>query len=133
VPVLRGADAAPAEVARPARRIAVVAIAVWEDAGVDCAKVLAERGARFELLLTGDKQAKRWGVKGTPGLFVLDRQGVVVYDRSAHPYTPPPGADGRIPDRATGIARSAAAWGEAVAAVVERELARERAEPGSAR
>ncbi len=33
------------------------------------------------LLLNGDEVAAEWGVKGTPGLFVIDRDGKVVYKR----------------------------------------------------
>ncbi|HET9484413.1 MAG TPA: TlpA disulfide reductase family protein, partial [Xanthomonadales bacterium] len=64
-------------------RAAVIAVSVWEDAGVKADAVLKERGFDFISIPKGDKQAKPWGVKGTPGLFVVDRSGKVVYDRNA--------------------------------------------------
>lgn len=38
----------------------------------DPAKVLAERGYDFTLLLNGDDVAKRLGIHGTPGLLIVD-------------------------------------------------------------
>jgi hypothetical protein len=46
----------------------------------------------FSFLLRGDKQAAAWRVKGTPGLFVLDAQGQIIYDRNARPMRATGGA-----------------------------------------
>jgi len=56
------------------------ALNVWEDG--DPVAHLRERGYQFDLLLDADAVAGAWGVKGTPGLFVVDRSGRVLYVRS---------------------------------------------------
>jgi thiol-disulfide isomerase/thioredoxin len=66
-------------------KIAVVAISVWEDDVQDAYPVIRQSNYPFSFLLRGDKQTAAWRVKGTPGLFVLDAQGMVIYDRNARP------------------------------------------------
>lgn len=43
---------------------------------------LRERKQTFTLVRDGDSIAERYGVKGTPGLFLVDAQGNIVYKRS---------------------------------------------------
>lgn len=55
------------------------AIDVWEDG--DPVAHFDEHGFTFTLLLSGEPVADAWDVKGTPGLFVVDRGRTVVYQR----------------------------------------------------
>ena len=55
------------------------ALNVWEDG--DPAAHMRERGYSFELLLAAEPAARAWGVKGTPGLFVVDADHRVRYVR----------------------------------------------------
>jgi thiol-disulfide isomerase/thioredoxin len=108
---------------RHGNAIAVIAVSVWEEAEVDPAAVLAERGYAFEVLLKGDKSGKRWGVKGTPGLFVVGRDGIVVFDRNARPIKTDSGSDQPVvTDRARLAARSAEHWAAAVAEAIDAAL-----------
>ena len=43
---------------------------------------LRERGQTFTLVRDGDAIAEQYGVKGTPGLFLVDAKGDIVYQRS---------------------------------------------------
>lgn len=105
-------------------RVVVVAVNVWEDAEADPAAVLREAGHDFVLLLRGGKAARAWGVRGTPGLFVVDRQGLVIYDRSARPIRadtlPDASPDGHRP----AARRSAEIWAADLRRVLDAELAR---------
>jgi thiol-disulfide isomerase/thioredoxin len=103
-------------------RIAVVAVSVWEEQGVDPFVVMRDRGHPFVVLAKGDKQTKKWGVKGTPGLFVLDASGKVVFDRNAHVYTTSASGETGMTDRRTGIQRSARMWADAVAEALATQL-----------
>jgi thiol-disulfide isomerase/thioredoxin len=64
-------------------RVQVVALSFMDDGNP--AAYLAERGYDFRLILHSEEVAKRWGVKGTPGLFLADQSGRVVFSRSAIP------------------------------------------------
>lgn len=55
------------------------AIDVWEDG--DPVAHFNEHGFTFTLLLSSEPVADAWGVKGTPGLFVVDRDRTIVYQR----------------------------------------------------
>lgn len=46
----------------------------------DPAQVLGEYGYQFRLLAKADPVAEAWGVKTTPGLFLTDASGKVVFD-----------------------------------------------------
>lgn len=99
-------------------RIAVVAVDVWEDDVADAKPIIEQGGFGFDYLMKGDKQTKKWGVKGTPGLFVVDRAGVVVYDRSARPVkAAPEGAPKSTP------ASSAEHWCKDVRTALDASLA----------
>jgi cytochrome c biogenesis protein CcmG/thiol:disulfide interchange protein DsbE len=64
-------------------RVQVVALNFRDDD--DPAAYLAERGYGFRLILHSEEVAKSWGVKGTPGLFLADQSGRVVFSRGAIP------------------------------------------------
>lgn len=104
-------------------QVAIVAIDVWDEPEVDPYAWMRAQGYGFAVLGRGDRAAKAWGVKGTPGLFVVDAAGVVRFDRSARPFAPAPvdAMQSGIPDRRTGTERSAALWAAAVEQSV-REL-----------
>lgn len=69
-------------------RVEVVAVDLWEEGPDDWRADFVSAGYDFRVLLAGDEVAKSWGVKGTPGLFVVDAQGVVVFDRYARSFEP---------------------------------------------
>lgn len=58
--------------------IEVLALNVFEDA--DSSAFLDEYGYEFRLVPSADAVAPAYGVKGTPGLFLVDRQGRIRYD-----------------------------------------------------
>lgn len=109
-------------------RVVVVAVNAWEDAETDPAAVLREGGHDFVLLVKGGKAAKAWKVRGTPGLFVVDRDGVVIYDRNARPLRVDPAAAPATPTEEAGsvrpsVQRSAEHWATELRRVLEVELA----------
>jgi len=61
-------------------RLNVYAIDIKEDG--DPVKTLRERKLGFTLILDGDAIADQYAVKGTPGLFLVDASGKVIYHRS---------------------------------------------------
>ena len=61
-------------------KLDVYAIDIKDDG--DPLAELAERGQSFTLVRDGDAIADQYGVKGTPGLFLVDAQGVIVYRRT---------------------------------------------------
>jgi thiol-disulfide isomerase/thioredoxin len=60
--------------------VQLLAINIMEDG--DPAALLSDSGYDWTLLLNGDAVAKTYGVRGTPGLFVVDRSGATVFDLS---------------------------------------------------
>ena len=63
-------------------RLDVYAIDIKEDGEKDPVATLHERKLGFTLVRDGDPVAALYGVKGTPGLFLVDAQGEIVYKRS---------------------------------------------------
>jgi cytochrome c biogenesis protein CcmG, thiol:disulfide interchange protein DsbE len=61
-------------------KLDVYAIDIKEDG--DPVAALKERKLSFTLVLDGDAIADQYGVKGTPGLFLVNAQGDVIYKRS---------------------------------------------------
>jgi cytochrome c biogenesis protein CcmG, thiol:disulfide interchange protein DsbE len=61
-------------------KLDVYAIDIKEDG--DPVKALRERKISFTLVRDGDPIAALYGVKGTPGLFLVDAAGEIVYKRS---------------------------------------------------
>jgi len=64
-------------------RVQVLALNFRDDD--DPAAYRAERGYDFRLILHSEDVAESWGVKGTPGLFLADQSGRVVFSRGAIP------------------------------------------------
>jgi len=60
-------------------RLDIYAIDIKDDG--DPALVLRKRKNTFTLVRDGDAIADKYGVKGTPGLFLVDRRGSIVYRR----------------------------------------------------
>ena len=71
-------------------QVDVVALTIREDG--DPAALLAEYGYDFRLVENADAAAAAWGGKGTPGLFLADADGRIVFDRMRLP-APAPGPD----------------------------------------
>lgn len=61
-------------------RLDVYAIDIKDDG--DPVKTLRERKQTFTLILEGDAIADQYAVKGTPGLFLVDTRGKIVYRRT---------------------------------------------------
>lgn len=62
------------------KNVQLYAISIAENG--DPAAYLAELGYDWTLLLEGDAVASRYGVRGTPGLVVIDRSGTTIFDLS---------------------------------------------------
>ena len=62
-------------------RLDVYAIDIKEDSDADPVAELRERKQTFTLVRDGDTIADQYGVKGTPGLFLVDERGEIVYRR----------------------------------------------------
>lgn len=67
------------------RDVRFYALNIWEEG--DPVAYMREHGYGFELLLDADPVAAQYGVKGTPGLLVVDAARRVVYVRTSG--TPP--------------------------------------------
>ncbi|MGD9583708.1 MAG: TlpA family protein disulfide reductase [Lysobacterales bacterium] len=70
----------------------VYAVAVFEDGELDPAAELKARGQNFTLILEGEGIAGDYGVTGTPGLFLVGRDGKVRWFRAS-------GADPAVVER----------------------------------
>jgi thiol-disulfide isomerase/thioredoxin len=105
-------------------RIAVIAVNVWDEADVDPVALIKARGYSFTVLRRGDKATERWRVKGTPGLFVLNGEGLVVFDRNARPFAQANVPQSSSGDRRSSTERSAALWAASVRAELEKLLPR---------
>ena len=59
----------------------VYAIDIKEDSDADPVAELRERKQTFTLVRNGDAIADQYAVKGTPGLFLVDAKGNIIYKR----------------------------------------------------
>jgi thiol-disulfide isomerase/thioredoxin len=59
------------------------AVDIYEDGEIDPIKYFEDREYTYTMLLEGDEIAKQYGVKGTPAVYVLDKEKKVVYKRPA--------------------------------------------------
>jgi hypothetical protein len=101
-------------------RVQVLALSIKDDG--DPAAVLAEYGFDFTLLTAADDVADAWGVKGTPGLFLADGGGRIVFDRMripppAQPESPP--ADAAL-KHYQNAARNAPYWAARLRAALDQ-------------
>jgi len=63
--------------------VQVLAVNFREDG--DPVEFIADYGYEFSLFPAADRVAESWGIKGTPGLFLADRSGRVVFSMGAIP------------------------------------------------
>ncbi|HVF34735.1 MAG TPA: TlpA disulfide reductase family protein [Candidatus Saccharimonadia bacterium] len=105
-------------------RVAVVAINVWEESKDDAHAYIDGNPHPFTWLMRGNKTAKAWKVKGTPGLFLVGRGGTVRYDRTARPLKADPAAASTPGPAASGPAKSALRWMSVLREELDAELAR---------
>ena len=59
------------------------AVDIYEDGKIDPVEYFETKEYSYTLLLAGDEVAKTYGVKGTPGLYVIDKDKKVIYKRPA--------------------------------------------------
>lgn len=59
------------------------AIDIYEDGKLDPVEYFTNKEYTYRLLLDGDLIAKDYGVKGTPGLYVVDKDKKIIYKRPA--------------------------------------------------
>ena len=59
------------------------AVDVFEDDNTDPIQYYTEKGYTFNLLLYGDSVAELYGVEGTPGLFVVNKNKKIIYLRKS--------------------------------------------------
>lgn len=57
------------------------AIDIYEDGDIDPVSYFANKEYSYTMLLNGDEVADQYGVKGTPGLFVIDKEKKMIYKR----------------------------------------------------
>ncbi|MDX1570858.1 MAG: TlpA disulfide reductase family protein [Xanthomonadales bacterium] len=57
--------------------ISVISVSVFEEDDGDPAGDLEDFGYQFGLIKQGESIAEQYGVKGTPGLFLVDEQGMI--------------------------------------------------------
>jgi thiol-disulfide isomerase/thioredoxin len=59
------------------------AIDIFEDGDIDPVRYFEKKGFTYTLLLSGDLVADEYGVKGTPDLFVVDKNKQIIYKRKS--------------------------------------------------
>jgi cytochrome c biogenesis protein CcmG, thiol:disulfide interchange protein DsbE len=105
-------------------RVAIVAVNVWEEQQADAHAYMDANAFPFTWLMKGSKTAKAWKVKGTPGLFLVAKGGVVRYDRMSRPIKAAPPAAPAAPGGPSGPEKSALRWLADLRAALDAELAR---------
>ncbi len=69
--------------------VEIVAISFRQDPGDrDPVDYIAEQGYEFTLLINGDKVARLYGAHGTPAVFIVDRDGRIVFNLYELPARP---------------------------------------------
>jgi len=63
-------------------KLDVYAIDIKEDTDADPVGTLKKRGLTFTLIRDGDPIAAQYGIKGTPGLLLVDAHGAMIYKRN---------------------------------------------------
>lgn len=109
------------------KRLEVVAIDLWEDDADDWKPSILDNGYDFQVLLAGDALASQWGVRGTPGLFLVGKDGKVVYDRNAYNVVPTRRhVEGVASGQSNGAkaARMAPLWAAELRKAIDADLAR---------
>jgi thiol-disulfide isomerase/thioredoxin len=107
-------------------QVQVLSLSIRDDG--DPVGTLVEYGYDFRLSTAADEVAESWGVKGTPGLFLADTGGRVVFDRMRIPPAPKPDAS----DAETSMkhyqraARTAPYWAAQLRVALDELRVRER-------
>jgi thiol-disulfide isomerase/thioredoxin len=57
------------------------AVDIFEDGDIDPVSYFDKQGYTYKMLLLGDLVADEYGVKGTPGVYVIDKEKKIVYKR----------------------------------------------------
>jgi len=92
----------------------------------DPATYLKERGYDFRLILHSEEVAQSWGVKGTPGLFLANPTGRIVFSRGAIPvdaYRPDPSENDKPLKHYQKAARRAPLWAARLRIAIDLLLA----------
>ncbi len=92
----------------------------------DPAAYLEQRGYDFRLILHSEEVAQSWGVKGTPGLFLANPAGRVIFSRGAIPadaYRQDPSANDKQLKHYQKAARRAPFWAARVRMAIDQQLA----------
>jgi thiol-disulfide isomerase/thioredoxin len=59
------------------------ALDIFEDGDIDPVQYFEKKGFTYTLLMLADLVADEYGVKGTPGLFVIDKNKKIIYKRKS--------------------------------------------------
>lgn len=59
------------------------ALDIFEDGDIDPVRYFKKKGFTYTLLMLADLVAEEYGVKGTPGLFVVDKNKKIIYIRKS--------------------------------------------------
>jgi thiol-disulfide isomerase/thioredoxin len=105
-------------------RVQVLALNFKDDD--DPARYLEERGYDFRLILHSEEVAQSWGVKGTPGLFLANSAGRVLFSRGAIPaeaYRPDPSENDKQLKHYQRAARRAPLWAARLRVAIDQLLA----------
>jgi cytochrome c biogenesis protein CcmG/thiol:disulfide interchange protein DsbE len=92
----------------------------------DPATYLKERGYDFRLILHSEEVAQSWGVKGTPGLFLANSAGRVLFSRGAIPaeaHRPDPSENDKQLKHYQKAARRAPLWAARLRVAIDQLLA----------
>ena len=57
------------------------AIDIFEDGKIDPVKLFEDKQFTYTMIMEGDEVAQTYGVKGTPGLYVMDKEKKIIYKR----------------------------------------------------
>jgi thiol-disulfide isomerase/thioredoxin len=101
--------------------IEVLALNFREDE--DPAEFLAERGYDFRLFENSDPVAERWGIRATPGLFLVDQSGLALFSNYAVPedaFRTDPADEGRQLKHYQRAARRAPVWAAALRQAIDQ-------------
>lgn len=104
-------------------QVEVIAVNIREDDPADGSSYLASQGYDFLQVSDGDPVAEAWGVSGTPRIYLVGRDGTIVYDPAAHAVAPSRRSQGTAPKgHSAKAARVAPAWAAALRKAVDQQL-----------
>ena len=89
----------------------------------DPVEFLAERGYDFRLFENSDPVAERWGIRATPGLFLVDDSGLAVFSNYAVPedaFRTDAADEGRQLKHYQRAARKAPVWAAALRQAIDQ-------------